>query len=324
MKRSWLDIILALLFGVILPWTSLEWIYEHQSNHIEQSETLILPTGTQDQEYTIPVYISDEDKIVYMSMNDYLTGVLLCEIPASFHMEAKKAQAVVARTYALKTIENGVKHTPSAVCTESACCQGYTSEEDYLKNGGKNSAIEHARMAVQETDPYVITYNGRLIDATYFSCSGGTTEDAVAVWGSDIPYLQAVESPGEEDATHYMDTVIFSSEDFQILLERRLDGQPKDWFKEVIYTEGGGVDTIKIGEFCYKGTVLRQKLGLRSTMFRIQTEGDRIIITTKGFGHRVGMSQFGANAMAENGCGFHQILSHYYTGTEIDKVEDLG
>lgn len=324
MKKGWHDVLLALLFGIILPWVCLEWISEYQNDTITTNETVVPSTETQRNDYTIPVFLPDNNATVYMPLDEYLTGVLLCEMPATFHMEAKKAQAVVARTYALKTIENGVKHAPAAVCTEPACCQGYISPEEYLKNGGTEAAVELARLAVELTNLYVITYKGTLIDATYFSCSGGTTEDAVAVWGSDIPYLRAVESPGEEGATHYMDTATFSAEEFQALVGCRLDGKPENWFREVSYTQGGGVDSILIGEIYYKGTLLRQKLGLRSTMFSIRAEGDQIIITTKGFGHRVGMSQYGADAMAENGSDFRQILKHYYTGTEIDKVEDLG
>lgn len=251
---------------------------------------------------------------VSMALQDYLTGVLLAEMPASFAHEAKKAQAVVARTYALRTAALGDKH-PGAVCCDSTCCQGYLSPEDFLSGGGTQESLDAARLAVTQTSGIVLTYGGALIEATYFSCSGGYTEDAVAVWGTDVPYLQSVESPGEEAAAHYSDTVTMTSKEFTRNLGKQLSGIPQSWFGAVIYTEGGGVASMMIGNERYTGTQLRSLLGLRSTVFQVQVSGDIITITTKGYGHRVGMSQYGANAMALDGCGYGQILKHYYRGT---------
>lgn len=179
------------------------------------------------------------------------------------------------------------------------------------------------RRAVEATAGLVLTYEGSLIEATYFSCSGGSTEDAAAVWGTDFPYLQAVESPGEEQAAHYTDTVTLNAQSFQAALGETLPGAPDSWFGEITYTDGGGVAEMKIGGKTYSGTKLRRLLQLRSTAFTIRAGEDTIEITTKGYGHRVGMSQYGADAMAVKGSYFKTILAHYYPGTRLWSLDSF-
>lgn len=259
-----------------------------------------------------------------MDMDTYLVGVVLAEMPAYFETEALKAQSVVARTYTQKAYTTGGKHGDGSVCTQSSCCQAYIPEEDYLSKGGTRENVEKVRSAVHATSGCVLTYNGALIEATYFSCSGGTTEDAAAVWGTDFPYLRSVESPGEEDAAYYTDTVQFTPQEFQNALGVTLSADPGLWFGAVTYTAGSGVDTMVIGDESYKGTQLRSLLGLRSTAFTVAVSDGVIIITTRGFGHRVGMSQYGADAMAVAGSSFDQILAYYYQGTELIKLSADG
>ena len=153
----------------------------------------------------------------------------------------------------------------------------------------------------------------------YFSCSGGTTEDAVAVWGADIPYLRSVESPGEENAPYDTDTVEFTPQSFQDLLGQNLEGTTDTWFGETTYTSGGGVAKMVIGGLAYTGTALRSQLGLRSTAFTVETTPEKITIHTRGWGHRVGMSQYGADAMDAQGATYDEILSHYYPGTTLEQ-----
>lgn len=251
-----------------------------------------------------------------MTLENYLVGVVLAEMPADFESEALKAQAVVARTYTRKRME-GDKHGNASICMDPACCQSWRSPEDYLAEGGRQSAVDKVRQAVADTDGLVLRYEGKLIDATYFSCSGGSTEDAVAVWGQDVPYLQAVESPGEENAPRFTDSVEFTAGEFAGKLGLSAEGDPADWFGSVIYTDGGGVDTMTIRGEVFSGVQLRSKLGLRSTAFEIKVSGNRITVTTRGFGHRVGMSQYGAQAMAREGSTCAEILAHYYTGTQL-------
>ena len=197
-----------------------------------------------------------------------------------------------------------------------------------MADGGTEEAVEKIWRAVSETAGQVLAYEGELIEATYYSCSGGRTEDAVAVWEKEVPYLQAVDSPGEEQATHFTDTVTYTQEEFANALGLPLAGPAATWFGEVTYTDGGGVASMVIGTEQFTGVELRKALGLRSTAFRMTAAADHIIITTKGFGHRVGMSQYGADAMAVAGNDYTEILAHYYPGTLlmnwIDKGGDLG
>ena len=239
----------------------------------------------------------------------------------SFELEALKSQAVVARTYTLRRKEAGTKHENADICTDPSCCQAYRDPGTY---SGDEAMLDKLRSAVRDTCGQVLTYQGNLIEATYFSSSGGRTEDAVAVWGSDLPYLQAVESPEEEYEDKYLSSVSFSPETFQEALSRDLSGDCTDWFGNVCYTNGGGVDTMEIGGIKYEGTRLRQLLGLRSTAFSVSVTDDVITITTRGYGHRVGMSQYGAEAMALDGKSYTQILAHYYVGTQLQEFVDIG
>ena len=318
MNQFWKEVRLAALMGLVLPAVVLRAAVALEKEPVE-IPVVTEPAATEMAQDPVMISVLHQGEPVQMELSDYLTGVILAEMPASFEAEALKAQAVVARTYTVRAMTRGSKHEEGAVCTNSACCQGYISEQDYIAKGGTEEKIEKMRSAVEDTADLVLTYEGNLIEATYFSCSGGSTEDAVAVWGTNVPYLQAVESPGEEQATHYTDSVTFTAQEFAEALSMELTGDPATWFGKASYTAGGGVDTIEIGGIGFSGTALRSTLGLRSTAFSIATEGNRIIITTKGYGHRVGMSQYGADAMAASGSDFTQILAHYYQGTVLEQ-----
>ena len=309
--------VLSFLAGAVLP-LILTAVFQKIPRVEDVESDTISPTqiiGTVDAQTMLTVK-NQAGNLQQMSLREYLVGVVLAEMPADFEEEALKAQAVVARTYTQKRME-GDKHGEAAVCMDSGCCQGYRSAEDYLGEGGTQRSVDKVRRAVEATDALVLEYDGRLIDATYFSCSGGSTEDAVAVWGQDVPYLQAVDSPGEEDAPRYSDSVTFTSAELAEKLGFSDDGKPGAWFGDVTHTDGGGVETLTIRGKEFSGTELRSKLGLRSTAFEVTVSGKKIVITTRGFGHRVGMSQYGAQAMAEAGSGFEEILAHYYVGTEL-------
>ena len=314
------DVLTALLMGLVLPTcllnTAVMVLEQFPEEAPEETAvstapspavpmTLLLPSGDREQQ----------------DLESYLVGVVLAEMPASFESEALKAQAVVARTYTRKAGATGGKHGDGSLCTDSGCCQAYITPEEYLGKGGTREGLEKVRGAVSATAGMVLTYQGELIEATYFSSSGGRTEDAAAVWGTDYPYLQAVDSPGEEKAAYYRDMVSFSPEAFQEALGVSLDGSPETWFGMTAYTEGGGVASMEIGGTVYQGTQLRALLGLRSTAFTAEAADGEITFTTRGYGHRVGMSQYGADAMAVGGSTYGQILSHYYPGTEMTRMD---
>lgn len=325
MKPIWKDILLSLLLGLALPWLVLSLFMQfHRKPAEEEPQGATEHTETMEETQTVALtmYLRREDgTVTEMDMDTYLTGVILAELPASFEPEAKKAQSVAARTFTWKAVTTGGKHGDGSVCTDSTCCQAYIDPDTY---GGTDAAVRAAREAVLDTSGYVLTYDGALIEATYFSCSGGSTEDAVAVWGTDVPYLRATESPGEEGATHYTDSVTFTATEFQSALGVTLKGKPSSWLGVATYTAGGGIATMEIGGTSYKGTELRALLGLKSTAFTMTVDGDTITVTTRGYGHRVGMSQYGADAMAVSGKTYREILEYYYQGVQIDKIEDLG
>ena len=318
--KAWL---MALFLGIVLPgllFTAAEKILMNQNSAETadelSNETLYISNTPEGKEALIPVLMTD-GSVVGLPISQYLTGVLLGEMPADFDTEALKAQAVVARTYAFKRNMSSQKHIQGAVCTEASCCQSYISVSDYLAADGTQEAVNKVHDAVNSTKGQVLTYDGALIEATYFSCSGGRTEDAQAVWGADIPYLQAVDSPGEENAAYYKNTVKISAKEFAAALGISAVGSPSGWLGSATYTSGGGVDTMIIAGKTFSGIQLRQMLGLRSTAFTIMPVGDYFVIQTRGFGHRVGMSQYGAEAMAVGGSTYEAILQHYYPGTVL-------
>lgn len=324
MKAFWKEVCLAGVLGVMVPGILLGAavsFFDEEPQVVALETEAMTETEAASSGFPIPV-LMDDGSVMEMELDDYLTGVVLAEMPASFEPEALKAQAVVARTYTIRAYEGKSKHDTAAVCTDSTCCQGYISVEDYLASGGTQAGIDKIRTAVTATSGYVLTYEGELIEATYFSCSGGSTEDAVAVWGTDVPYLRATESPGEENAAHYTDTVTFTAEEFASALSLDLKGDPASWLGEVTYTAGGGVNTMIIGGISFKGTALRQILNLRSTAFTMTAGEDTITVTTRGYGHRVGMSQYGADAMAVTGSSYEEILAHYYQGTTLERRTD--
>lgn len=312
------EIAIAFVLGAVFPSmlfsASYKMHFQEPTSVTEPSETE--KTTIEQKKILISVLMKD-GRIEELELEAYLTGVLLREMPASFEIEALKAQAVVARTYTLRRYERGGKHIGAIICTNSSCCQGYCTPEEYIEKGGSESSLNKIKSAVKETSNQVITYNGTLIEATYFSCSGGMTEDAEAVWGNSVPYLQATSSPGEETAKHYVDTKTFTIKEFTTLLGINKSPSTGKWIENITYTDGGGINTAKICGIEFKGTTLRKKLGLKSTAIVMTVVGNTVTVTTKGYGHRVGMSQYGADAMAVQGCLYSEILSHYYKSTEI-------
>lgn len=325
MRPLWKDVLAGVLMGFVLPGVLLNFavLLLRPTTESEEINTvctvkMVETAPSETAEAPLNMLLQREDgSVEQMDLDDYIVGVVLAEMPVWFAEEALKAQAVVARTYALKAYTTGGKHGNGSVCTRPGCCQAYRNRQDFLDNGGDVQAVEKVCAAVEETSGYVLTFQGELIEATYFSCSGGSTEDAVAVWGTDYPYLRAVDSPGEEEAAHYTDKAFFDKSAFCEALGIEPEGTPRQWLGSVSYTAGGGIEEIQIGERIFSGTQLRQLLGLRSTAISMTAEDRGITVVTRGYGHRVGMSQYGADAMASRGQSYPEILAHYYRGTEL-------
>lgn len=294
------------------------------------SATALAAVPRKNQPETRTVQLKTEGGVVTVNEDAYLTAVVLSEMPASFEPEALAAQAVAARTFLARQRLAG-KHTDCDVCADSACCQAWSSEDTLAEKYGAElpQYWDKASAAVTETAGEILTYDGAPIEAVYFSCSGGSTEAAVAVWGTEAPYLQAVESPGEQDALRYESEAVFSENELRAILSKAapdisLDSPPDEWFGKPVLTAGGGVASIPIGGVEFTGTQLRSLLGLNSTWFTITYSDGEVVFHVRGFGHRVGMSQYGANAMAKLGFDYRAILQYYYRGTKIENASQAG
>ena len=303
--------LMAFLMTVLIPGMIFSFFSKYPKTAITE-ETPV--PSSQNNEISVSVLMGNE--IVQMDLETYITGVLLGEIPADFELEAMKAQAVATRTYTLRRIAKGTKHSGAAVCTDPGCCQAFCAVEDY--SGSKENRIRF-QQAVVETASEVLTYQGELIEATYFSSSGGKTETAAAVWNQDIPYLRAVDSPGEQAGKYSSYESVFTPEEFLMRLGLPLDHVRNITCDHITYTDGNGVKSISVCAVTYSGQQFREALGLPSTMFEVAVGDSKITVTTKGHGHRVGMSQYGAEAMAVAGESYKEILAHYYPGTTLCK-----
>lgn len=259
-------------------------------------------------------------------LGTYLTGVVRAEVPASFSPEALKAQAVAARTYTVRKLEEGGSHGEQAdVCTDPGCCQAWLDGEAARINWGTEADAYEGKVAaaVRETDGEVILYGGAPILAVFHSSSAGRTRAAGAVWQSDLPYLQPVDSPeGAASVPDYYSRVEISAEVFRETLlaakpEADLSGPVSSWMKDAVTDSAGSVDRVRVGGVIMKGTELRALLGLRSACFTWEVQEDELVFFVTGYGHGVGMSQYGAESMARAGADYREILAHYYSGTEV-------
>ncbi len=278
---------------------------------------------------TVYIAVKGENGVQEMPLEEYLVGVLLCEMPVSFHPEALKAQAVAARTFAARMMESP-KHDDCTVCSNPSCCQAWKGREEQEKIFGAQltSAWEKAKTAVKETAGQVLLYDGKLIEAVYFSCSGGASEPAAAVWGSDVAYLQSVPSPGEEKAAKFESEVCVSFAQFKKILTKAnpkvsFSVIPENWVGKASYSQGGGVEELVVGGVSFSGKNLRNLFGLNSTKFTLSVGNGSMVFHVMGFGHRVGMSQYGADAMAASGSTYDDILHHYYTNVQIKDLSQI-
>ena len=281
----------------------------------------------------VKLYRREKGTVEELELEEYIKGVVASEMPANFDEEALKAQAVAARTYYMNKRLNPCKDAQSrgAEICDSTNCQVYMDKNERLskwsqKDGESNwSKIEEA---VESTRGEVLTYDGAVLEyPQFFAVSSGKTEDAVDVLSMDIPYLKSTESTGDEIAPKYETTLSISIDDFINKIKTKYKNikiyknNIKDSINIQSYTQGGSVKEIKVGSEVIAGVDFRRLLNLNSTNFRISFNDDNIIFSCKGYGHGVGMSQWGANAMAKNGDKYDTILKHYYSGVEIEKIK---
>jgi len=291
--------------------------------------------------YETTVYFHGEGIIRNMDLEEYIKGVVAAEMPASFHHEALKAQAVAARTYTVKRMtalggSPNLDHPEVDVCTDSTHCQAWVSDEDFRKNlkgqfgmFGYKKYLENVYQAVDETQGLILVYRDEIIDPLFHSTSGGFTENSEQVFSAMVPYLRSVSSPYEEHSPKLTDRVEMKAADFVRTLRQKFDGLKIDAkdipsaIRVMETSQGGKVISVRIGNRVVSGREVRAALGLNSTDFKIGYEGDTVVITTTGYGHGVGMSQYGADGMANRGDTFDRILRHYYTGVDIKRIGEI-
>ncbi len=270
------------------------------------------------------ITVNHKGEMVSMDMEEYLISVVAGEVYPTYNSEALKAQAVAARTYLVYKMNGGGCSNGGDICTESTHCQAYKSEETMRSQWGEKyqEYYDNIKNAVYDTLGEVIKYEGKPICALYHSSSVGQTEDCVAVFGGTYPYLKSVPTSISENNSEYQKETTFTKKEFLEKINKSfsLDLEKID-IKIISHTSSGRVSTLKLGDKSVKATALRKALGLRSTDFTFENNGDSITFIMKGYGHGVGLSQVGAQEMAENGKTYKEILTHYYTGTNIEKYK---
>ena len=319
-------VLLALLFllplAVIVPFR--DTLFSTRDT-VDEGTTEPFRPGQLDAAMTLRVL--NGDTVEEMDLGTYLVGVVRAEMPASFEPEALKAQAVAARTYTLYKIQTGGNHGDEAdICTDSTCCQAYIAEDRARENWGEDADANEAKIetAVRDTDGETILYNGTPILAVFHSSSAGQTRAAGEVWVSDLPYLQAVDSPEPGDAIpNYYSRAEFTAEEFRekilaVQPEADLSGDMGNWLRNAVTDSAGSVETVEVGGVTMKGASVRSALGLRSACFEWEVQDGKLIFYVTGFGHGVGMSQYGANQMAAEGADYREILTHYSTGVTVE------
>lgn len=292
-----------------------------------QEDTPDAAPGLSDYDETATLHVLHGGTVEEMTMGEYLLGVLRAEMPASFEPEALKAQAIAARTYTLYKMRGGeiANHPQADACDDIRCCKAYKSAGDAAAQWGSMAVYYEEKLlrAVRETDGQVILYDDAPILAVFCSSVGGNTQNAGAVWMSDLPYLQSVSSPETEQLVpNYYSTAHFRAEEFRALFlaaypAADLSGPADGWIRDISRNDAGFVTSLRVGGVELRGNDLRTVLSLRSPSFTVEADADTITFHVTGYGHGVGMSQYGANALAGEGKTCEEILAHYFTGTTV-------
>ena len=346
MKKSIVYVFLFLLLFFILPAILTNTDKNKKSNDNETKENSLNSQNINntEEQYSITEnieYTGDYATIKLLNHNtgivedvkleEYLINVVSAEMPANFELEALKAQALVARTYTIHKVKNK-KHDNADICTNFACCQAWISKEDRFARWDelvKESNWNKIQTAVNETVGKIVTYNNKPINAFFHSNSGGITEIPVNVWGgTGYPYLQVIETSGEDVYSQYASKAEFTSQELLNKLKKtyrdiEIDFNNVEDIKILEYTDSDRVKTIKFGNKELSGTETRTLLGLRSTNFEVVRQDGKIIFSVTGYGHGVGMSQTGADALAKKGYKAEEIIHHFYKDVEIKEINNI-
>lgn len=309
-------VLLLLLFGA--PWLTAEAPEKEVEDSQQQEDRA---------DETVLLRVWDGSAVQEMSMAEYLPGVVRGEMPASFEMEALKAQAVAERTYIYYKRNTGGKaaHPDADVCMQPSCCSAYTSAQAAVEKWGDKADEYEARIqtAVTETDGQVLLYHDQPILAAFHSSSAGVTANSGDVWVSDLPYLASVTSPESgESVPNYYSVKTLTAEEFRQTFtaaypEAQFSDDTATWITGATHNASDRVETVTVGGVTVEGTEMRTIFGLRSASFTTETTAETVTFRVTGYGHGVGMSQYGANEMAKQGKTWQDILRWYYTGVTI-------
>ena len=280
---------------------------------------------------TISVYNCSTNKTEKMDIETFLYGVVATEMSSEFSEEALKAQAVAARTYIIYKMENNMTqgHNGAYICTNSNHCQAYASYNELKKQRGEDwikESYPKIKKAVDDTKGHILTYDDKAILPLYFSTSSGMTENSEEVFSAQYPYLKSVSSPYEEQSPKYYTELKVNKSDFISLLKKNYSSisisseNLNKVVKILSRTTAGSVNIIKVGNKELTGRNIRTIFGLNSSNFDIEFNGDTVVFKVKGYGHGVGMSQWGAEGMAQKNYKYDDILFHYYTDTKIKDI----
>lgn len=278
---------------------------------------------------TIKLLHKDTNVVEEIKLDEYIKNVVSAEMPAKYELEALKAQAIVARTYTIYKIEKSQKHKEADICDQSDCCQAWISKEDRLKKWDGDKRDEYwnkIETAVKETAGKIVTYHNQPINAFFHSNSGGKTQIPLYVWGGEgYPYLQVVETAGEENYSQYQSEAQFTKDELIHKIQEKhpnfeINFNDEDCIKIIKRDESNRVSTVKMGNLELSGVETRTLLGLRSANFEVEILDENIKFSVIGYGHGVGMSQTGADAMAKQGSSCEDIIKHFYKDVEIKNL----
>ena len=313
--------IFLLLLAFILPAVFSQKPKAPESSPLPVPEIEIIISKSDKGSQNINVWLAGD--VATMPLEEYLVGVVAAEMPASYELEALKAQAVAARTYTVYKANHGgcSAHAGADICTDSKHCQAYLSAEKMSTRWGDRTQehLEKIIQAVQQTRGEMIYYEGEQIQVFYHASSGGLTENSENVYSQALPYLVSVPSTGEESSSHYYGNVTVSIDEFKKRMQRfsaNISFKNKPLIGEITRFESGRVSSIQIGSETFTGREVRGVFGLNSANFTVDVS-DSVTFTTVGFGHGVGLSQTGANAMAKEGADYITILTHYFSGVSV-------
>jgi len=321
--------LICLIFLLPVIFINKNTIKTSSGNTIEKKELEII-NYDYTKYLTIKLLHQDTNKIEEVNLDEYIASVVSAEMPVDYELEALKAQAIVARTYTIYKITTSKKHDIADICDKSTCCQAWISKKDRLKRWEEDKANDNWNKivkAVNETVGKIIVYKGKPINAFFHANSGGKTQIPLYVWGgTGYPYLQVVETSGEENYKQYSSEAKFTKEELIEKIKKEHKDFEINFDKENCIEitkrdESDRVLTVKIGNLKLSGVETRTLFGLRSANFTVEIKDKEVLFKVIGYGHGVGMSQTGADALAKKGKNYEEIINHFYTGVEIIKMD---